>query len=114
MRKPTTNPDNVQMSDVLCDFCHREWTHDLPVIEGHERSIVCGPCLTIAYRLVMLGKSGNAPEGYKCVMCLEKRPDQAWQSPAYPEACICKRCINQAAATLSKDKDYGWQKPTAE
>ncbi len=112
MRRPETDPDNVQMSDVLCDFCRREWTEDLPVIEGHQGSVICGHCLAVAYRMVMLGKSGNAPEGYKCVMCLEHRSDQAWQSPAHPEACICKRCTNQAAATLSKDKDYGWQKPT--
>ena len=114
MHKPGTNPDNVQMSDVLCDFCRREWTEDLPVVEGHQGSIVCGHCLAVAYREVVLGKRGNAPEGYKCVMCLENRggSELAWQSPAYPEAVICKRCINQAAAVLSKDKDYGWTKPS--
>ncbi len=113
MRKPTTDPDNVQMSDVLCDFCRREWTDDLPVIEGHQGSIICGFCLATAYRTVMLNKMNTAPEGYKCVMCLENRSELAWQSPAYPEAVACKRCINQAAATLSKDKEIGWKKPTS-
>lgn len=112
MHKPGTNPDRVQMSDVLCDFCHREWTDDLPVIEGHQGSIVCGHCLSTAYRTVMLSKMNAAPEGSKCTMCLEHRSELAWQSPAYPEAVICKRCINQAAAVLSKDADYGWRKPT--
>lgn len=112
MHKPNTNPDDVQQSDVLCDFCHREWTDDLPVIEGHQGSIICGHCLKLAYRLIFLDKSGNAPPNSKCTMCLENRSELAWQSPAYPESIICKRCANQAAAVLSKDKDYNWQKPT--
>jgi len=111
MRKPGTDPENVQMSDVLCDFCHREWTDDLPVIEGHQGSIICGNCITVAYRVVMLNKESTATPGYTCTMCLETRPDPAWASPSHSEAVACKRCINQAAATLSKDKDYNWQKP---
>lgn len=112
MRKPGTDPDNVQMSDVLCDFCHREWTDDLPLIEGHQGSIICGHCTSAAYRTVLLNKQSTAPAGYQCTMCLENRPDAGWQSPDFPPAAICKRCINQAAAALSKDKDYNWSKPT--
>ena len=32
MRKPGTDADDVQMSDVLCDFCRRPWTMDVPMI----------------------------------------------------------------------------------
>jgi hypothetical protein len=112
MRKPGTDPDNVQMSDVLCDFCRTEWTQDLPVIEGHQGSIICGGCLSAAYRAVFLDKQPTAAPGDRCTMCLETRADAGWASPGYPGVCVCKRCINQAAAALSKDKDYHWRKPT--
>jgi hypothetical protein len=111
MRKPGTDPDNVQMNDVLCDFCHREWTDDMPVIEGHQGSIICGNCLTVAYRSVVLAGESSAPGGYTCTMCLERRADPAWQSPACPEAVTCKRCIKLAAGTLEKDKDWDWKRP---
>lgn len=111
MRKPGTNPDNVQMSDVLCDFCHAEWVEELPLIEGHQGSIVCGKCLTVAYTQVVIGALSSARAGYKCTMCLEERPDIGWESPVYPEATICKRCINLAAGALSKDKESGWTRP---
>jgi hypothetical protein len=113
MRKPTTDPDNVQLSDVLCDFCRQEWREDLPVVEGHQGSVICGPCLAAAYRSVLLNKESPAPSGSKCVMCLETRKEPAWQSAEHPDAAICKRCINQCAAVLAKDADYGWKKPTA-
>jgi hypothetical protein len=111
MRKPGTDPENVQMSDVICDFCHAEWTEQSPFIEGHQGSIVCGNCLTVAYTDVVLLGNNTGPAGYQCVMCLENRPDPAWRSPMQPEAVICKRCINLAAGTLSKDKDYAWKRP---
>lgn len=112
MRREGTDENNVRMTDVLCDFCHTAWTHDLPVIEGHRGSIICGNCLTVAYTAVVLRSDGRAPSGYTCTMCLEKRPDGAWQSPAYPEAVACERCIKLAAATLEKDRDWAWRRPT--
>lgn len=111
MRKPGTDPNNVQMSDVLCDFCRTEWTEELPLIEGHHGSIVCGKCLTVAYTQVVLHTQSTGQPGYTCTMCLEQRPDISWESPMYPEAVICKRCINLAAGALSKDKESGWTRP---
>jgi len=111
MRKPGTDPENVQMSDVLCDFCHSEWREDAPFIEGHHGSIVCGKCLTVACTAVLLNADNTGKPGYTCTMCLEPRPDPAWESPMFPEATICKRCINLAAGTLSKDKDFNWKRP---
>ena len=46
MRKPGTNENNVEMTDVLCDFCQREWSEDIPMVEGHQGSCVCGNCLS--------------------------------------------------------------------
>ena len=120
MRKPGSDPSNVQMDDVICDFCHREWSAEEPMIEGHQGSCICGKCLTVAYREVVIGKADSATAKYQCTMCLEKEADRAalnrggepgWGSPAYPVASICRRCIKLGAASLHKDSDFDWTKP---
>ena len=120
MRKPGTDESNVQMSDVLCDFCRREWTEDIPMLEGHHGSCVCGRCLTVAYTEVVLNGNDSAPAEYKCPMCLEANADRealdrasqpGWRSPLNEEAVICRRCIELAATSLDKDRDFDWKKP---
>ena len=111
MRKPETNEDDVQMSDVLCDFCHSEWTDDLPMVEGHRGSAICGKCLSVAYTDVVLAGANTAPSGYTCTLCLEEREDEGWGSPVYEDAAVCKRCLKQAGAILNKDDAYVWEKP---
>ena len=53
-------------------------------------------------------------------MCLEGRQDRealgradepGWESPLQPEAVICWRCLELAATSLGKDKDFDWKKP---
>ena len=123
MRKPETDENNVQMSDVLCDFCHVEWTEDRPMIEGHRGSCICGNCLSIAYREVILHRDNPAGEAYRCVLCLESEQDRAaidrggeagWRSPMYEDAAICQRCIKLASGSLHKDRESGWRKPAAD
>jgi hypothetical protein len=120
MRKPGTDESNVQMSDVLCDFCQREWTDDVPMVEGHRGSCICGNCLTLAYAEVVVADSGGAADGFACRMCLEAGKDRAslnrgdehgWASPLDAEACICRRCIKLGAGALVKDPNSGWKKP---
>lgn len=115
--------NNVQMSDILCDFCHSEWTIDVPMVEGHQGSCICGNCLTIAFSEVVNSKINSAPEDYTCPMCLEgvsdrevlnRKGEPGWQSPVYTEANICRRCIKLAAGTLHKDAENNWQKPRAD
>jgi len=122
MRKPGTDENDVRMSDVLCDFCHREWTEDEPMIEGHQGSCICGKCLTLAYADVVVRGVNTAPEEYRCPMCLERAADRAalgraaepgWRSARVPDAVLCRRCIKLAAGALHKDNDFGWRKPTA-
>lgn len=119
MRRPGTDESNVQMSDVLCDFCHREWSEAEPMIEGHRGSCICGKCLTMAYRQIILHEAG-ASEEFKCTMCLEEGNDRkalnrsgepGWRSPMYEDAAICRRCIKLAAGALHKSKEFSWQKP---
>ena len=123
MRKPGTDPDNVRMSDVLCDFCRREWTETVPMIEGHQGSCICGRCLAVAYQEVVVQAGGDAPEDFKCPMCLEGGADRAaldragepgWRSPLADGAVICRRCIELAGESLEKDKAFPWRRPTKE
>jgi hypothetical protein len=111
MHRPGTDPEHVQMSDILCDFCLRAWTEDLPLVEGHRGAVICGYCLTEAYRMVEVRREGNAPAGYTCVLCLEQRKDKGWRNPTGTEACACARCVRQAAGVLVKDPDWKWEKP---
>lgn len=99
------------MSDVLCDFCHREWSEEEPMVEGHHGSCICGKCMTVAFTDVLINKANSAVDGYKCTMCLENRDDPAWQSPMYEEAVICRRCIKLGSGVLHKSPDYDWTKP---
>jgi len=122
MRRPGTDETNVQMSDVLCDFCHRQWSEDIPMIEGHQGSCICGKCLTVAYTDIVLNGNDTRPEEFTCPMCLESDADRAaleraeapgWQSPM-TGATICRRCVKQAAGALHKSKDFQWTKPSGD
>lgn len=140
MQRPGADHDNMQLSDFLCDFCRREWDGQFPMVEGHQGSLICGDCLTIAYTETVLRNLNSAPANTKCTMCLEERPDNMWlgpfegdpdeplaqargadsdsdhepeaqaRGPAAPPA-ACERCIKQAAGRLHKDKDWDWKKP---
>src|SRR5579862_2940135 len=111
MHRPTADPENMQPTDFLCDFCGRQWDGESPVVEGHKGSLICGDCLAAAYRVLGLENGGNAPAGATCVMCLEERKERGWAGAT--GAVVCKRCAKQSAAVLAKDKDYQWVKPTA-
>jgi hypothetical protein len=120
MRKPGTDANDVKMSDVLCDFCRREWTEDVPMIEGHHGSCLCARCLVVAYAEVVLEGGGTGPTEYKCPMCLEDSRDRealgragepGWRSPLVEGAVVCRRCVELAAASLEKDRDFGWRRP---
>jgi len=111
MRREGCDPMNVRMSDVLCDFCGREWSDSLPMVEGHQGSCICGECLSAAYRTVVLSAPQEpAQAGVRCTLCLENRDDPTWHAAA-GHACACRRCVRQSAAVLAKDPDFGWRKP---
>ncbi len=109
MQRPGADPENMQATDFLCDFCGAPWDGESPVVEGHKGSLICGTCLAAAYRVLGLENGGNAPEGYTCVMCLETRGEPGWAGAA--GAAVCKRCAKQSAAVLAKSNDYKWIKP---
>lgn len=111
MRRDGTDPLDVQMSDVLCDFCRREWTLDRPLIEGHHGSCVCGDCLAEAFRRVSLDEQDDSIPGYTCTMCLEQRKDPCFRSPTQPDAFICRRCIKLGATALERDPESNWTRP---
>lgn len=95
----------------ICDFCRRPWSEDRPMVEGHQGSLICGPCLTVAYAELALNESPSIATGATCTMCLEERKQPAWRSPMFDEAIICLRCVKQSATTLEKDEESGWRRP---
>lgn len=111
MRREDTDPNNVQPTDVLCDFCGTEWGDDTPIVEGHQGSCVCGKCLSVAWRALVGEKMNDAPDGGSCTMCLEERSDPLFRSPIREEALICRRCVRLAARALDIDPDHAWTKP---
>jgi len=112
VQRPGSDPNNMLVSDFLCDFSGRAWDGAFPLVEGHQGSLISGDCLTLAYQSLVLGGDTDLAEpGYTCTMCLEQRDDPAWQSPARPEAVICRRCVKQSAGRLHKDPDWDWHKP---
>lgn len=111
MQRPGADTANMQVSDFWCDFCRAPWDGLGPMVEGHQGSLICGKCLSVAYRALELDDAPTAPPGYTCTLCLEERPDPGWRSPAHDEASVCTRCVKQAAGTLAKDKDVPWEKP---
>jgi hypothetical protein len=109
MHREGINPDDVQPEDILCDFCgDPAWSAGTAGIEGHQGSLICGNCLTIAYRSLVLERQDlpSAP----CRLCLETRDDPAWKGICV-EGSACRRCIKQAAGALHKSKDWDWVKP---
>lgn len=110
MHRPGADPENMEAADFLCDFCLKAWDGESPVVEGHRGGLICGPCLTEAFRALALKGEGTAAAGFECVLCLEKRAEIGWVGKA--GASVCRRCSKQSAAILAKDKDYGWVKPT--
>lgn len=96
MHRPGTNPEDVRMEDVLCDFCLRPWTEDRPMVEGHRGSCICAECLACA---VATANPERAEAG-RCSLCLEERTECFWRRE---QAAICARCAKQASRVLAKD-----------
>lgn len=95
-----------------CDFCRNSWAEDRPMVEGHKGSLICGPCLTVAYTEIILGGPGQQKvEGGLCTLCLADKDEPHWQSPAYVEAHICRWCIEHSAKMFDKDPGSGWKRP---
>ena len=111
MQRPDCDPKNIQLDDILCDFCHTPWGGQQAMIEGHQGSVICGKCLTVAFTFLCLESHEEPFAGTKCNMCLEDREEPLWESPLYEGAWICRRCARMAATSLDRSKDFEWEKP---
>jgi len=117
----------MEAQDFVCDFCGQHWAQDRPMVEGHRGSLICGRCLSMACRQVLVDNAGVVvPEHVACTMCLLNKRGDYWQSgtvvTAKPEdgavdvepgpgACICRWCIERSAGMLEKDPESGWKRP---
>ncbi len=98
-----------------CDFCRSPWSEDRPMVEGHRGSLICGSCLRVAYREVVVDGGGvEAVSGVACVLCLQTNDVRHWPSPLDASIVACEGCITRAARTLEKDPDFGWVRPGAD
>lgn len=100
--------------ESLCDFCGSPFDQT-PMIEGHQGSLICTKCLTVAYTYVVLHEAGEEEHGHTCTMCLEDRDQRQWRSPVDIDgvhARACLRCIKQASTALERDPDLDWTRPT--
>ncbi|MGD9692509.1 MAG: hypothetical protein AB7G17_10850 [Phycisphaerales bacterium] len=112
MHNPDADPLNMRPEDFWCDFCRRAWAEDLPMVEGHQGSLICGKCLSVAYSEVgRTEDAGSSGEGGKCVMCLEEKEGPLWRSVMDEGKAICRRCVRQSAGMLEKDGETGWERP---
>lgn len=93
-----------------CDFCRHGWSQDRPMVEGHKGSLICAPCLTLAFD-ELWNRPGGQRVPFTCTLCLEHREEPYWVSPAFPEAGICKRCTKQSVVMLERDPEAGWKRP---
>ncbi|MDP7008506.1 MAG: hypothetical protein QGI78_02940 [Phycisphaerales bacterium] len=112
MHRADTNVNDVQLEDILCDFCgDTAWANGTPCVEGHRGSVVCGDCLSKAYRRVVL--VGNTElQNTTCTMCIERRDQSLWKGSFGEGANICLRCIKQSATVLEKSEHWDWERPT--
>lgn len=119
MFRDGTDPANVSMDDVLCDFCRRAWTAEQPFIEGHRGTHICGRCLAVAWAELESG-GPDVVTSYHCRMSRESDEDRAaqnradepgWRSPIDPEAAISRMCVRMAGVALERDPDHDWRRP---
>jgi hypothetical protein len=111
MHRPGSNPESMTEQDFLCDFCGRCYAPERPMVEGHRGSLICGPCLALAYATLWNLGTGEAVEArIVCTLCLSHNGDPMWRSPVM-DALVCKRCSKQSAVMLERDPESRWKRP---
>ncbi|MBS0198011.1 MAG: hypothetical protein JSR77_14740 [Planctomycetes bacterium] len=94
-----------------CDFCRRAWAEELPMVEGHKGSLICGDCLREAFTKLVVESGGETvPDPVTCALCLLHQEGKHWWKQE-GGAVACRRCVNQSARILAKDKESGWVLP---
>lgn len=113
MHRAGSDPANMTAEDFLCDFCLNHWAEDRPMVEGHRGGLICGECLTSAYRLLILQHGGTRVEPHvNCVLCLLHRDVEHWVSPRDSGVVLCRQCLELGIRTFERDPESGWTRPS--
>ncbi len=97
-----------------CDFCRSAWSEDRQMVEGHKGSLICGPCLSVAFAEVVINGGGTGPrDGVGCALCLQTNQIEHWLSPLDDSIVACRECIERGARTMEKDPDTDWTPPSS-
>ncbi len=94
-----------------CDFCCRAWAEDLPMVEGHRGSLICGECLTMAFSAVNGAGAQVMGDQGSCALCLQYKSTAAYESPTVPGCWACQECITRSAVLMERDNEVGWTRP---
>jgi len=95
-----------------CDFCLSQWSDDRPMVEGHRGGLICGPCLAVAYRAVLIDRTGvPCPAEATCRLCLSRRELPCWVGLIDESAIACRSCIAKSARILDRDAETDWSLP---
>jgi hypothetical protein len=109
MHREGFDPENVQVEDLLCDFCEKTaWAQNIPCVEGHHGSLICGDCLTAAW-IELVDTGGGQPIG-TCCLCLQKSDDSGYVG-CREQGRACRVCVKRSAGVLHKSSDWAWRKP---
>lgn len=102
---------------ISCDFTGIDWDERLPMIEGHQGSVLSLEALARA-----IDEAVPAVDKFRCTMCRrfyepeEKswcHPDPPFPETANPQAVICWDCIRQADRAFARDPDTSWERKIA-
>ncbi len=82
------------------------------MVEGHRGSLICARCLALAFDELWNRAGGiDLPaEPESCAMCLERRAERHWASPARG-VLICRRCVKQSVVMLERDPEARFTRP---
>ena len=86
MHRPGADPVDLNPEDFWCDFCRRPWSDQVPFVEGHRGSCICGNCLSMAWIAVETDDPELVRGEFFCVMSQNPPPTEPPRTVAMTRA----------------------------